>query len=342
MKKDSYPRTVVWHQLFSSLLTALFVTIAFLIGDSTSLRDLFTREEGLPFGVSILVIAVLIGSVFGVGSYFYLRRDFREVAIALWKLENQKEITFRPLSPYRDTLERVARISKQRAEMVEMAKRVGDRPVSVEEARSEAVVEERRRVARELHDSVSQQLYAISMMTTAAKQTIEAKPDVAAKQIEQVEVMAQTAQAEMRSLLLQLRPVELEGMTLKTGIERLLEELSRKQSTELIWRLEEVELSRHTENELFRIVQEAISNTLRHAKAKRLEIEMRTVQQTVILKINDDGIGFNVDDTQVASYGLQSIRERTAEVGGTLRLVSVPGVGTQIEVRVKQQVEGLQ
>ncbi|MCT4787263.1 sensor histidine kinase, partial [Exiguobacterium aestuarii] len=66
MKKDSYPRTVVWHQLFSSLLTAFLITVAFLIGDSTSLSDLFSREEGLPFGVSILVIAVLIGSIFGV------------------------------------------------------------------------------------------------------------------------------------------------------------------------------------------------------------------------------------------------------------------------------------
>lgn len=336
MKKNSYPRTVFWHQLFGSMLTALIVSMLFILGDASSVRDLFSRGDGLPFGLYLILVPIVLGSVFGVGSYLYLRHDFRDVTNALWKLESQKEIMYRRTSPYRDVLERIERVSIQHGQAIETAKRLAERPASVEEARSEAVVDERRRLARELHDSVSQQLYAISMMVTAAKQTVEQQPLTAAKQLAQVELMAQMAQAEMRSLLLQLRPVELEGMTLKTGIERLLEELSRKQSTKLEWSLEEVNLSRHTENELFRIVQEAISNTLRHAKANRLEIEMRTVQNIVVLKITDDGVGFKVEDTQVASYGLQSIKERTAEVGGTLRLVSVPGSGTQIEVRVKQ------
>ncbi len=174
------------------------------------------------------------------------------------------------------------------------------------------------------------------MMTTAAKQTILSQPEAAAKQIEMVETMAQTAQSEMRSLLLQLRPVELEGMTLQQGLSQLLEELSRKQSTQLSWKLEEMSLPRQIENELFRIVQEGLTNALRHAKASHMDIELREFNETIILSMNDDGVGFVVDEKKLASYGINSMRERTAEMGGTIRLVSVPGQGTQIEVKLRK------
>lgn len=200
-----------------------------------------------------------------------------------------------------------------------------------------AIVEERQRLARELHDAVSQQLFAISMTMAALKRTLEIDPLKASRQVELVEEMAAAAQSEMRALLLHLRPAHLEGKTLNEGIQDLLAEFSKKHyQINFKWKLDwlPATVSKAIEDHLFRIVQEALSNILRHAKASGVELRLTVTGEQIRLKITDNGIGFNEEDTKTSSYGMSLMRERVAEIGGVMTLSTAPGQGTMIEVTV--------
>lgn len=205
-----------------------------------------------------------------------------------------------------------------------------------EQVKQAAVVDERQRLARELHDAVSQQLFAISMTMAALKRTILQNPEKAGKQLILVEEMAAAAQSEMRALLLHLRPTHLEGKALKQGMEDLLKELETKHSLQFQWSLEDApNLPKGIEDHLFRILQETLSNTLRHAKAQRVDIKMAIIQNNLRLKVTDDGIGFALgEDMKSSSYGMILMEERVAEIGGVLNVSSAPGQGTMIEVIV--------
>ncbi len=210
-------------------------------------------------------------------------------------------------------------------------------------ARMSAVVEERQRLARELHDAVSQQLFAISMTATAVGRTMDHDFERARRQVELIEEMASAAQSEMRALLLHLRPVHLEGKRLAQAIPELVEEMKAKVPVDIAVDLEEdLPLNKGVENHLFRIVQEAISNTLRHSKATKMDIVLQRRGDTVRLGIRDNGIGFDTQ-TQIkkqASYGMTNMEERVNELGGSLNIASAPGKGTRIEIRVPLMAEG--
>ena len=203
----------------------------------------------------------------------------------------------------------------------------------------EAIAVERGRLARELHDSVSQQLFAISMMSSALYAGMQ-DDGMLKEQMGKLEYMSVQAQSEMRALLLHLRPVQLEGKKLATGISELLTELSAKQNLEVVWHVDDIELEMGVEDHLFRILQEAISNTLRHAKATKLEVSLRKINLSVTLKIIDNGSGFDINGTTALSYGLGTMNERTSEIGGTIKILSAVDVGTQIEIRIPLDEDG--
>ncbi|MFB0832006.1 HAMP domain-containing sensor histidine kinase [Brevibacillus laterosporus] len=198
-----------------------------------------------------------------------------------------------------------------------------------------AVTEERQRLARELHDAVSQQLFAIAMTTAAIKRLIDKNPSRAAQQIELVEEMAAGAQAEMRALLLHLRPATLQNKSLGEAVEELLEELKIKHTLDINWEISNIaNIPNGIEDQLFRILQEALSNSLRHSRAHSITVKLFTLQGHVRLRIADDGIGFDPEGEKMTSYGLVSMRERVDEIGGAMEIYSSPGNGTQIEIRV--------
>ena len=204
------------------------------------------------------------------------------------------------------------------------------------ESKEEIIKSERQRIARELHDSVSQQLFAATMMLSALNEAAEEMdiPDIIESQLQVVASIINTSQSEMRALLLHLRPINLEEKTLQQGIEMLLKELQTKINIELKWQIEDVSLPSSIEDNLFRISQELLSNTLRHAKANLLEVYLKKIDQMVLLRLVDDGVGFDVNEEKVGSYGLQNIRERVQGMGGTCRIVSFKGQGTSIEIKV--------
>lgn len=204
-----------------------------------------------------------------------------------------------------------------------------------EQVAQAAVIEERQRLARELHDAVSQQLFAISMMSSAVLEQVPEGENPLRRQITAIETMAGKAQSEMRALLLHLRPAVLEGKGLKQGLEELLTAFRERHPIQVRWEMADLPpVPRGVEDHLFRIVQEALSNVLRHSKATTVTVRLQVVSRQVRLKIIDDGVGFSTGQAKASSYGLQVIGERASEIGGVAEVISIPGQGTQVEVKV--------
>ena len=134
--------------------------------------------------------------------------------------------------------------------------------------------------------------------------------------------------------LLHLRPAALHNKSLAQGLEELLFELQQKVHFTIRFRLEDISLSKGAEDHLFRIAQETLSNTLRHANATEVDILFVERDGLAIFRVQDNGIGFMNDEGKTGSYGLYHIQERAVEMGGTSKVVSVPSQGTIVEVKV--------
>lgn len=204
-------------------------------------------------------------------------------------------------------------------------------------AHKAATIEERQRLARDLHDAVSQQLFALTMMSQASLRLFDRDLDAAREQVRDLSDTALKAQTEMRALLLHLRPVHLSGEPLQIGIHSLIEELKQKCPIIFHVDIEEIEeLSESTEEHLFRIIQESLSNTLRHADATEVTIEIVNRNQELFIHIADNGKGFDLetDQQRKTSYGLKTMKERSEEVGGTFAIRSKQGEGTHLDIRI--------
>ncbi|HFI0305543.1 TPA: sensor histidine kinase [Streptococcus suis] len=201
--------------------------------------------------------------------------------------------------------------------------------------REEIVEGERKRIARDLHDTVSQELFATSMILSGLASNLSTIPkETLQEQLVLVKDMIESAQRDLRILLLHLRPSELEGKTLVEGFDVILREVSDKSSIQVHFQHEVEELPKLIEEHLFRIAQEIISNTLRHAKAKQLDVYLIQKETELQLKMTDDGIGFQQEDDGELSYGLQNIRERVEDMAGTIKIRTAPNKGVAIDIRI--------
>lgn len=202
------------------------------------------------------------------------------------------------------------------------------------ETKEEILEKERHRLARELHDSVSQQLFAAAMLLSAIEEEKDQYSEQMQKQLQLINKIIGEAQSEMRALLLHLRPVKLAGRTLKLGIEQLLKELESKVPIKITYDIEDVKLPQVVEDHLFRIVQELLSNVLRHSQAKELEVFLVERNSFYQLKVVDDGKGFEMNEKLNQGFGLSNIKERITSLGGNVRIISFPNQGTSIEVKI--------
>lgn len=213
----------------------------------------------------------------------------------------------------------------------------------IQETKITAISEERQRLARDLHDAVSQQLFAIAMMAATASRLAEKSPEKTAGLIAEISQAATRAQAEMRALLLQLRPLTLQDESLAQALASLAAELESRQTIKCAVDLDRVNLPKNIENQLYRIAQEGLSNVLRHAEADLVRISLKVTETPprAILVIEDNGKGFVLERIPQSSLGIRSIQERCTLMGGTAQWLSVPGQGTKLEVRVpiSQEVE---
>lgn len=199
----------------------------------------------------------------------------------------------------------------------------------------EIVKQERKRIARDLHDTVSQDLFAASMVLSGIAQNVsQLDVDQVGSQLLAVEEMLQHAQNDLRILLLHLRPVELENKTLSEGFRMILKELTDKSDIEVVYHESILTLPKKIENNIFRIGQEFISNTLKHSQASRLEVYLNQTENELQLKMIDNGIGFDMDSVYDLSYGLKNIEDRVEDLAGNLQLLSQPGKGVAMDIRL--------
>ncbi|WP_144027161.1 sensor histidine kinase [Paenibacillus sp. FSL R7-0273] len=322
--------------LFSFVMLLVFLYIMYTYG---YLQPFENWEIGIRTTVTLILLPVVFGVGYGFFQSFRFKRRLERLrgTLVAWEKGN-----LTPAMPVlgSDELgrlgEQLGRISGKWENQVNTLQRLSTNNAKLaEQARVSAIIEERQRLARELHDAVSQQLFAISMTATAVGRTLEKDFDKAQRQIALIEEMAAVAQSEMRALLLHLRPVYLEGKGLEQGLQELIKELQIKVPMEIIFEMDpDVQLLKGVENHLFRIVQEAISNTLRHAKAEKMEIRLHRRGDAVRLTLRDDGVGFEIDDGKLTSYGLSNMQERIAETGGSIQFITAPGKGMRIEITV--------
>ena len=201
-----------------------------------------------------------------------------------------------------------------------------------ERSREASVLEERARLARELHDAVSQRLFSIRAHARAAEMLVVKDTARASAELATIADLGAQAHAELRAVIDGLAPPELDGLA--DSLRRYALLAGRAHGVKVrVTAAELPELGRRVQAAAFRVGQEALTNALRHAAATEISVSLRRTSRRVILEVSDDGTGF---DPELASggLGLASMRERAAAAGGVLRVTSAPGAGTTVRLAV--------
>lgn len=219
--------------------------------------------------------------------------------------------------------------------------------ISVERARlirqSElaAVVEERQRLARELHDSVTQLLYSQVLFAGAGLIALEQdKVDLLEQHLLRLDQGALQALKEMRLLVYELRPSDFLEVGLANALQSRLDAVEKRTGMNASLAIEgELNLDESSEMALYRIAQEALNNTLKHAGASSVSIRLQSRPDWLCMEITDNGCGFDLDQGfQAGGLGLTSMLERAAEIGANLKVHSAPGRGTNITVTIQEDL----
>jgi signal transduction histidine kinase len=210
-----------------------------------------------------------------------------------------------------------------------------------EQAQQVAVMEERQRLARELHDSVTQSLHSSTLIAEAGQRLASAGDLERTKHyLTRLGEITQQALREMRLLVYELRPLALRQVGLVGALQQRLDAVERRAGVQARLVAEDKpELAAAVEEELYRIAQEALNNALKHAQPTSVIVTVRTERespdQRVVLEIVDDGKGFDLNAVGgKGGIGLDSMRERAEKVGGTLSIQSMPGEGVRVQVIV--------
>ena len=205
-----------------------------------------------------------------------------------------------------------------------------------EQTRELSIVAERNRLALDLHDAVSQKLFGLVLEAEAAATVLERDPAAAGDRVAKLQVLAREALEELRSLVFELRPPDLEKDGLGGTLRKHVEVLSRlgQEEIELVL-VGELPADAVRDREILRIAQEALHNVLKHAQAQHVIVRLGAGEDGVLLKVEDDGIGFDPDApaTRSRQLGLTSMEERARRLGGTLEVISVPGAGTTVRLK---------
>lgn len=208
-----------------------------------------------------------------------------------------------------------------------------------EQAQELAALQERQRLARELHDSVSQALYGIGLGTYTAREAIESnEPEQALNSLEYVMALSEAGLAEMRALIFELRPESLESEGLVAALAKQVTVLrARYRLTVEADTGEEPDIALEKKHALYRIAQEALHNIVKHARATSVILRLTGTEDKVILEVRDDGKGFDPAGQFPGHLGMRSMQERVTKVGGTLAIESTAGRGTCIRALVPRR-----
>jgi signal transduction histidine kinase len=271
-----------------------------------------------------IVIAVISGPIFGYITARSVIKRLKKLAVAAdsW---GRGDFAARAVDTSQDELGQMAHQLNQMAEQLQ----------NLLEARQQlATLEERNRLARDLHDSVKQQVFAIAMQIAATRILLKRDVNAAEERLGKTEVLVKQAQQELTTLIRELRPVALDGKGLVDALRELLPQWS--QQSEIVANLQ-VEGSRTlpltVEEALFRVTQEALSNIARHSKATLVQLTLGITDTTITLTVQDNGQGFDPAQPERRGVGLISMQERVKALGGEISIESTPGQGTRMVAR---------
>jgi len=199
-----------------------------------------------------------------------------------------------------------------------------------EQSRELSIVAERNRLALDLHDAVSQKLFGLVLNAEAAGALLEREPAAAREQVAKLQTLAQETLDELRSLVFELRPPDLERDGLDGALRKHIEVLQRFQPVKIAL---DVDGAPPPDHDVLRIAQEALQNALRHADARQITIRLANRR----VEVEDDGVGFDPGDPALRSrrLGLTSMEERARRLGGRLEIRSALGAGTTVALELE-------
>jgi signal transduction histidine kinase len=295
----------------------------------------FVQSVAEAFHPSPVVFAALgcaLAVLFALGTTQALRKD-------LWNLETSlaRFLAGRPLPPLdaptrvlRPSLDLVASLAVEGASLEALQedwrRRIGET----------AAQEERNRLARDLHDSVKQQLFSIHLGAATARERWDSDHAGAREAIARVRTSAHRASVEMQALLQQLQPEALAAVGLVGALREQCEALSYRTEAEVQFSAEPApyeSLAPKIREEVFRIAQEVLANVARHARARHVQVDLRYRDDELTLRIRDDGQGF-APKTEGRGMGLRNLRHRAESLGARLEIASQPGAGCSISLEV--------
>jgi signal transduction histidine kinase len=207
-------------------------------------------------------------------------------------------------------------------------------------AEQNARLAERSRITRELHDAISQDLFSLRMLVDGMQHAATVASPTQSL-LPYLHAMADTTSSvirEMRALLLELRPIALEGVSLAIALAQLARTYQDRLDVVVTTEIAEITLAQSTEHALLRIAQEALNNAIRHGHATAIQITLAAGEQHISFDIADNGTGFIVaEEGDHQGLGLRFMRERVAEIHGTMRVDSTAGRGTQLHISIPQE-----
>jgi NarL family two-component system sensor histidine kinase LiaS len=194
-----------------------------------------------------------------------------------------------------------------------------------------ATLEERNRLARELHDSVKQQVFATTMQVGAAQASLDLDPQAAKEHLAEAGQLSRQAQKELTSLIHELRPVSLGDQPLPAALKAYTVDWARQNEIDVDVNIKgERNLPLALEQTIFRVAQEVLANIARHSRATKAEVQLVCEREEIVLSITDNGVGFDYNSASDKGVGLRSMAERIAAVDGDLNIDSARGRGTRI------------
>jgi signal transduction histidine kinase len=301
--------------------------------------NLYTQETRYWLEFDILYVlfflavysffSIIVGMMSGFFAARNITRRFSKLALAADNWSRGDFSTFIQDSSA-DEIGQLARKLNRMAEQLQNQLRIHQRL---------AILEERNRLARDLHDSVKQHIFVIALQVGTAKLRLGESVNEVQEHLTEAERVLLQVQQELKTLVRELRPTALEGKGLGVALQALVAQWMRQANIRASVLIEgEQALPLVVEEALFRVAQEALSNVARHSRAATIQVHLRFEQDVVTLSFEDDGQGFDATAMDGDGVGLLSMRERMNALGGDMHIESFPGKGTRVIAHCKRQI----
>ncbi|MFZ3070176.1 MAG: histidine kinase [Anaerolineaceae bacterium] len=289
-----------------------------------NLGDLLPFTSWLPFTAILLLFAVApFGTLFGsiAAGGFTKRLKRLSQSADSWAEGNFED---QPIDPSGDEIGALTRKLRSMAERIQTL---------MQGQQQFATLEERNRLARELHDTIKQQNFATLMQVRAAQNLITTDPAAAQANLQEAERLIKTSQEELGVLINELRPAELEGVGLADALRKFCSEWSEHNKIPVSVQVSNKQnIGLDHEQALYRVAQESFSNIARHSQASQAQLVLEYAPNAVTMRISDNGIGFDSQKQAQSGYGLRNMQERIEQIAGRFEISSKPDGGTEIRV----------